>query len=155
MGIACSRHCVLHIHYAEGAVPPRTLAPWTTENLVPHTPNGSADRALESLIDTLDECVDELERARAKANALREDRRTGRSWEDIVMAEERPLVVESISTVLSSLATIGSSFRREQAAALQGEDVSINRIAAMFGVTRQRISALLREREEAVPASSS
>ena len=34
---------------------------------------------------------------------------------------------------------------REQAAALQAEHISINRIAALFGVTRQRISALLRE----------
>lgn len=118
---------------------------------MPHTPNGSADRALESLITTVDECIHELERARTRASALREDRRAGRSWEDIVVAEERPLVVESISTVLGSLATTGSIWRREQAAALQGEHVSINRIAAMFGVTRQRISALLREREEAVP----
>jgi hypothetical protein len=43
--------------------------------------------------------------------------------------------VERISTVLASLATAGHSWRREQASALQSEDVSINRIAAMFGVT--------------------
>jgi len=127
------------------------LPPPTTETLVPHTPNGSADRALESLIASVDECIHELERARTRASALREDRRAGRSWEDIVVAEERPRVFASISTVLGSLATTGSIWRREQAAALQGEHVSINRIAAMFGVTRQRISALLREREEAVP----
>jgi hypothetical protein len=53
--------------------------------------------------------------------------------------------VESISTVLSALATAGHTWRREQAAALHAEQVSINRIAALFGVTRQRISALLRE----------
>ena len=46
-----------------------------------------------------------------------------------------------------SAATAGHAWRREQALALQGEQVSINRIAALFGVTRQRISALLRERE--------
>jgi hypothetical protein len=43
--------------------------------------------------------------------------------------------VERISTVLASLATAGHSWRREQASALQSEDVSINLIAAMFGVT--------------------
>jgi hypothetical protein len=115
---------------------------------VPHTANGSADRALESLVRTLDECVGELQRARGRAGLLLDARRAGRTWEEIVSAEERPLVVESISTVLGSLATTGSVWRREQAAALQGEQVSINRIAAMFGVTRQRISALLRERED-------
>jgi hypothetical protein len=121
---------------------------------VPHTENGSADRALESLIHALDECVSELERSRDRARTLLDLRRSGGTWEEIVSGEERPLVVESISTVLGSLATTGSIWRREQAAALQGEHVSINRIAAMFGVTRQRISALLREREEEVAASS-
>jgi plasmid maintenance system antidote protein VapI len=62
-----------------------------------------------------------------------------------VGGEPRPLIVERISTVLSALATAGHAWRREQASALQGEQVSINRIAAMFGVTRQRISALLKE----------
>jgi predicted transcriptional regulator len=64
-----------------------------------------------------------------------------------VSGEDRPLVVERISTVLASLATVGHAWRREQAVALRREDVSINRIAALFGVTRQRISALLKEPE--------
>lgn len=139
---------------AQTAVSRRLCFARRTENLVPHTPNGSADRALESLIETLDACAGELEHARTRAGALREGRRSGQSWEAIVMAEERPLVVESISTVLGSLATTGSLWRREQAAALQGEQVSINRIAALFGVTRQRISALLREREEETASPS-
>jgi predicted HTH domain antitoxin len=54
-------------------------------------------------------------------------------------------VVERISTVLAALSTAGHTWRREQAAALQSEQVSINRIAALFGVSRQRISALLRD----------
>lgn len=126
----------------------------TMETFVPHTANGSADRALTALVTTLDECVSELERSRDRARALLDQRRSGATWEAIVSAEDRPLVVESISTVLGSLATTGSTWRREQAAALQGENVSINRIAAMFGVTRQRISALLREREDEARLSS-
>ena len=50
--------------------------------------------------------------------------------------------------MLHTLATAGHAWRREQAMALQDEQVSINRIAALFGVTRQRISALLRDRDE-------
>jgi hypothetical protein len=56
---------------------------------------------------------------------------SGRPWIEIVTSESRPLVVESISTVLGSLATAGHAWRREQASALQGEQVSINRIAAL------------------------
>jgi predicted transcriptional regulator len=53
--------------------------------------------------------------------------------------------VERVTTVLAALSGAGSTWRRAQARALQQERVSINRIAALFGVTRQRISALLRE----------
>jgi hypothetical protein len=107
-----------------------------------------AERALQELVAELDRCVDELTQARARAELLLRERRSGRTWTDIVSGETRPLVVERISTVLASLATAGHSWRREQASALQGEQVSINRIAAMFGVTRQRISALLKERDD-------
>jgi hypothetical protein len=114
------------------------------------TPTGddAAARALEGLVTELDACIAELQRARTRSKTLLEKRRSGRPWLDIVTGEARPLVVESISTVLSSLATAGHAWRREQASALQREQVSINRIAALFGVTRQRISALLRERDE-------
>jgi hypothetical protein len=117
---------------------------------VQSTPGDTAERALEHLVTQLDRCVDELTLARERADLLLRERRSGRTWTDIVSGESRPLVVERISTVLSSLATAGHSWRREQASALQGEQVSINRIAAMFGVTRQRISALLKERDEQV-----
>ena len=111
------------------------------------TGDAPAARALVRLIDELDRCTDELVEARTRAVYLLREHRSGRPWLDIVTGETRPLVVERISTVLAGLATAGHAWRREQALALQGEQVSINRIAALFGVTRQRISALLRERE--------
>ena len=106
-----------------------------------------AIRALENLVTELDACIAELEHARTRSVRLLDKRRAGQPWLEVVTGEARPLVVESISTVLGSLATAGHAWRREQASALQAEDVSINRIAALFGVTRQRISALLRERD--------
>ncbi|NYJ04980.1 hypothetical protein [Petropleomorpha daqingensis] len=108
----------------------------------------AATKALEELVAAIDECVEQLQHSRARAEQLLASRADGVSWLDIVTAESRPLVVESVSAVLSTLARTGSAFRREQAHALQSERVSINRIAALFGVTRQRISALLRERAD-------
>jgi hypothetical protein len=110
-----------------------------------------AARALENLVTELDSCIAELQHARARSESLLAKHRSGRPWLEVVTGEARPLVVESISTVLGSLATAGHAWRREQASALQAEDVSINRIAALFGVTRQRISALLRERDTQEP----
>jgi hypothetical protein len=117
----------------------------------PAATEDAAQLALTDLLAELDRCIDELEQARARAKVLLRHRRSGRPWLEIVTGESRPLIVERISTVLSALATAGHVWRREQAAALQGEQVSINRIAALFGVTRQRISALLKE-PDAAPA---
>ncbi|MCW2635085.1 MAG: hypothetical protein JWQ99_1452 [Blastococcus sp.] len=117
------------------------------------TTEGPAARALLDLIAELDRCLGELSETRSRADDLLREHRSGRPWLAIVTAETRPLVVERISTVLAGLATAGHAWRREQALALQAEQVSINRIAALFGVTRQRISALLREREvDSVPS---
>ncbi|MCZ2823475.1 MULTISPECIES: hypothetical protein [unclassified Modestobacter] len=104
-----------------------------------------ATRALRTLLTELDSCTVQLEQAKARAEALLAARASGLPWLDVVGSEAHPLIVERISTVLGVLSTAGHAWRREQAAALQAEDVSINRIAALFGVTRQRISALLRE----------
>jgi hypothetical protein len=111
----------------------------------PTPPDDDAAQALTTLLGELDTCIDQLQHARGRAARLLEQRRGGRPWTEVVTQESRPLVVESISSVLASLASAGHVWRREQALALQAEDVSINRIAALFGVTRQRISALLRE----------
>ena len=108
--------------------------------------------ALHALVAALDASAEELAHARTRAAELVTQREAARSWLDIVSAETRPLVVERVSTVLASLTGAGSAFRREQARALHTEQVSINRIAALFGVTRQRISALLRDRVDERPA---
>jgi len=118
----------------------------------PSAADDAAIEALEGLLTCIDASMDELEQARARAEHLLAERRAGRPWLEMVTAEARPLVVERISAVLASLATAGHRWRREEAAALQREQVSINRIAALFGVTRQRISALLREHDGSLEA---
>ena len=117
-------------------------------------PDDAATAALEALVTELGTCIAQLRHAHDRAERLLTHRRAGGPWLEIVTTESKPLVVESISAVMSSLATAGHAWRREQALALQREDVSINRIAALFGVTRQRISALLRENghDESEPA---
>lgn len=116
-------------------------------------PDG-ADAALAELIEALDVVGEELHRAQQRARQLQEQRATGRNWYDIVSSEERPLIVEQMSSAMASLSTVGSEWRREQAAALARENVSINRIAALYGVTRQRVSALLHARAADADTSS-
>ena len=125
-------------------------AAWeTTVDPAPPDAGDPAEGALTALLGELDTCIAQLEHARLRAERLLEHRRADRPWTEVVTQESRPRVVESISAVMASLATAGHAWRREQALALHQEDVSINRIAALFGVTRQRISALLRESGQA------
>ncbi|MGY1669621.1 hypothetical protein [Geodermatophilus sp. SYSU D00710] len=129
---------------------PQTTPAAPDDDVVDSTPrDDDALLALEDLVREIDRCAAELQDARARAELLLAERRAGRAWLDIVTAESRPLVVERISTVLSGLAGAGSAWRRAQARALQAERVSINRIAALYGVTRQRVSALLRDGDRA------
>ena len=117
-----------------------------TDRTDPVHAEDEAAQALAGLITELHVCIDGLQHALVRAQQLQEQRRGGRSWLDIISAESRPLIVERVSTTLESLATSGGRWRREEARALRAENVTITRIAELFGVTRQRISTLVRER---------
>ena len=66
--------------------------------------------------------------------------------EELVSAEASPRVVELITLNMAALEDVGSELRASMALALRDEGLTIESIAALFGVTRQRISALLRQR---------
>jgi hypothetical protein len=82
-----------------------------------------------------------------RARSIREERLRGVAYSEIVPAETRPLVVELVRSNLEALLTAGGKFRRAEAKALHDEGMSMERIGAQFGVSRQRVAALLRECE--------
>lgn len=63
----------------------------------------------------------------------------------LVEDEEQPRTVEMLSENLAILEDVGSSFRQSLAQALRSEGMTIHTIGQLFGVTRQRISALLKQ----------
>lgn len=111
------------------------------------TESDAAHDALSALDAVLDRSITELQSARERLQHVLAARRSGVTWREIADNEERPLVVESLSRVLDQLSVGGSRFRRAQAQALYAEGLSMERVATLFGVTRQRVSALLRDRE--------
>jgi transposase len=111
-----------------------------------------AVRALVELRAGLERTITALGAASTRAEELIERRTAGASWYEIVSTEEPPLVIETITQVLDDLGELGSRFRREEALALQREDVSITKIGELFRVSRQRVSTILhgtRSRAEA------
>ena len=100
--------------------------------------------ALEDLHGALEA---NIERARAMQNRiglLRDAHAQGQPLREMVSLEEQPLIVRMLSESARVLDECGSRVRRLEARALYEEGLTMDEIAQLFGVTRQRVSALLR-----------
>lgn len=113
-----------------------------------HTANDEVLDALDDLLDALRENAERNRIALARAEAIRAARNDGKSYSEIVSDESRPLIVEVVNQNLDRLVTSGARFRRAEAKALHDEGVTMERIAEIFGVTRQRVSALLKSAQD-------
>jgi hypothetical protein len=81
-----------------------------------------------------------------RADRLIAAHQAGRQWSDIVREEDRPLIVELLTANLNRLMSAGGQLRRAKAKALHDDGMTMEQIASFFGVTRQRVSALLSDR---------
>jgi transcriptional regulator len=107
------------------------------------------DRLLVALDDLEDAARGNIERTREvleRAMHLRERLHAGDDLVELVESEQEPRIVELLTTNMAALETTGAAFRAAEAMALRAEGLTIEAIARLFGVTRQRISALLRQR---------
>jgi hypothetical protein len=104
--------------------------------------------ALEELVTVLRENTDRNRDVVYRADAIRRFREDGHRYSEIVPMEERPLIVELITQNLKELSNASSNFRRVEARAMYSEGLTMTEIAELFGVTRQRIAALLRPSTE-------
>ncbi len=102
---------------------------------------------LSTLVRALNDGAPLVRAALGRAREVREQRSHGLAYSDIVSAESRPLIVEMISDYVTAIATAGSRFRHAEARALRAEGMTTQAIADLFGVTRQRISAILNDGE--------
>jgi hypothetical protein len=110
----------------------------------PPPPEDAALTALDEVCATAQRMIANAEQILDRAASIRTQRAAGVPYREIVPTEPRPLIVELISATLSDLADAGSRWRRAEARALHGEGLSMDAIAQMFGVTRQRVSSLLK-----------
>jgi hypothetical protein len=99
--------------------------------------------ALDNLEAVLRETTERNQTAIRRADEIRTLRERGHPYSEIVPVEERPLIVELLTQSLNDLADASSWFRRVEARALYSEGLTMAEIADLFGVTRQRVAALL------------
>ena len=116
----------------------------TTIDPAPAPPTDEVLRALDDLLAVLHD-REHVALIVARAEQLRSRRAEGAAYAETVDEESRPLIVEVLSEHIQALLATSARFRRAEAAALHAEGLTMDRIAELFGVTRQRVSTLLKE----------
>ena len=101
--------------------------------------------ALDAVTAALEETVGNARACIERAAAVRARRLSGMPYHDIIDQADRPLIVELISQTLAALQRTGHRLRSAEAKALYAEGMTMTRIAALFGVSHQRISALIHD----------
>ena len=122
---------------------------WRCFTLHMATYDEPAQRLISALTDIEAAAEGNAERSRQlqrRARYLRERLQAGDDLVDLVENEESPRMVELLSINMATLETAGAEFRATEALALRAEGLTIEAIAVLFGVTRQRISALLKQK---------
>jgi hypothetical protein len=108
-----------------------------------------ADDAFLQALEALEEVIAENERRstliKKRMTRIRRAREQGLRYTDTVANEDGPLIVQLITESSTALHTSGANVRRAEAEALYSEGMTMDQIAMRFGVTRQRVSALLRK----------
>ncbi|HEX6461582.1 MAG TPA: helix-turn-helix domain-containing protein [Thermoleophilaceae bacterium] len=82
---------------------------------------------------------------RKRMARIRKARARGTPYSDTVSGEDGPLIVQLLTESSTALDSCGANVRRAEAEALYAEGMTMEQIATHFGVTRQRVSALLRK----------
>jgi transcriptional regulator with XRE-family HTH domain len=101
--------------------------------------------ALDDLDRALDDIIEMAQRMKQRITQLRGARAQGRPLREIVPEEQTPLIVQLLTESTNLLHSFGNRVRRTEARALHGEGMTMDQIAGLFGVSRQRVSALLRD----------
>ena len=103
------------------------------------------DKALGDLEGALDANARRMTQIKRRIAEIRRQRSAGRSYREIVEATKGDLSVQLITEATQALDEVGARVRRTEALALYREGMTMEEIAEKFGVTRQRVSALLRD----------
>jgi hypothetical protein len=100
---------------------------------------------LQAVIDVLRQVGETAALIEARRDYIERLRADGVPFAAIVASEPRPLIVEMVTQSLDQLGQASSRFRRAEARALYDDGLTLAEIASYFGVSHQRVSALVRD----------
>jgi DNA-directed RNA polymerase specialized sigma24 family protein len=102
------------------------------------------DDALRDLVEMLDANLERIDLIKRRVAEIQRQHMDGRSYTEIVKAAKPPLLVQLITQNKQALDEHSARVRRAEALVLHQEGMTMEEIAERFGVTRQRVSTLLR-----------
>ena len=102
-------------------------------------------RALDRLADAIEENARDQRLLARRVRQLRSWRAKGLSWRHLLGKDGPPTVIDLLGRVLQRTGEVSAALRRRLARGLREEGVSTPTIGHLFGVSHQRISALLRD----------
>lgn len=104
--------------------------------------------ALEDIAQTAEEVADEQRRIARKARALAACHEHGASWAQLVDGKNATALLQLLRHSASLLACAARDLQTSLVRALVGEGLTTRQIGSRFGVSHQRISALVSRRDE-------
>jgi hypothetical protein len=98
--------------------------------------------ALTTLSDVAESSANGLIRLGGELTVMERRRRRGWSWRRIISATESPNPISTVMRIVDNLGRASGHLRRALTRALRSEGMQITEVATLFGVSRQRASAL-------------
>jgi hypothetical protein len=102
--------------------------------------------ALTTLSDVATSSADDLLGLNEHLDEIRSRRIRGWSWHRIISDVDVPNPLSLLTHIATNFARASGGFRRALAVGLRKEGMQVTEIASLFGVSRQRVSALIRPR---------
>jgi DNA-directed RNA polymerase specialized sigma24 family protein len=115
-------------------------------------PAPTADEFLDAarnLREAFDGAVAGAETIRQRVDWLEEQRHSGATTAGLVRGGERLVLLEATNATLEALLTAGTRLRRIATQLMYADGLTMDEIARAMGVTRQRVSKLLRSDPDA------
>ena len=106
------------------------------------------DDALDTMVVALRESTKCNQRAIRQAQTIRRRCAAGQPYGEVFARQERSEIRQLTRDNIDQMIQAGARFRWAEARTLHAEGLTMDKIAALFGLTRQRISSLLRENPE-------
>jgi DNA-directed RNA polymerase specialized sigma subunit len=104
--------------------------------------------ALVELRATLDGIGGELRHLHAMTDRPLQQRAEGAAWHSILAAEDHPRLTDVLNRLAANVTDINARYRTALATSLYKEGLTMQGIAEVLGVTRQRVAALLTSPQE-------